>query len=260
MPVANLANMLQIVRHRRHRAGGCADYRLSHERHHGLWAQPHNFLLQGIGEPSTVSLGHLSGVGKPIFEAGVDQRDVYQQRLIWRAAPRASAGGKRAERVAMVAKTPSDHTASARITPFEVILPRKLERRLHGFGSAAGVPNPVEPARRHFGDQRRQLFGRVGREKAGMHVLELRGLVRERGDDFGMAVPEARHRGTPARIDIAPALGIDQEYALATHGDRRARFGRTMEDVPRGHWGRLTSAAAASMARRIAFRSVLPVV
>ena len=150
----------------------------------------------------------------------------------------------------MIAEAPRDDAAAAASPAFEMILPRKLERRLDRFGAAAREPDAVERPGDMSRDQRGQFFGCLGREKAGVDILEPRGLLGDCRDDAGMAVAEAGNRGAAACIEIAPSLGVDQENSLSADRDRQPRVRRTIKNVAGGHYATLTFAARASMAGR----------
>ena len=117
------------------------------------------------------------------------------------------------------------------VSALEVILARELQRRLDRFRSAARVPDAIERSRRHFRDHRGQFFGGIAGEESRVDIFKARGLLRHRRDDFGMAVAEARHGRPAARVDIAPALLVDQVNSFSADGDRRPRLGRSVKDV-----------------------------
>ena len=249
MAVANVADAFEIARDRWHRARGRADHGFRDKCHHCLRAQPLDFALERRRRPLAVRFRALARLGKAIFEARIDQRHVDQQGLVRFAPPLAPAGRERAERIAVIAEPTRDHAASAVIPTLEMVLPRELERRLDRFRAAAGVPDTVEVARAHARDQRRELFRGIGREKTGVDIFELGGLLAHRRKDRGMAVTEARDRRAAARVDVSPSLVVDDVNAFTPNRDRQPRQCRTMKDVPPGHCCTLTFARPASMAR-----------
>ena len=131
----------------------------------------------------------------------------------------------------MIGLAPRDDVRALRIPALEVILPRELQRRLDRFRTTARVPNPIERSRRHFRDHRRELLGGFAGEKTGVNILEARRLLGHRGHDFAMAMPEARHSRSAARIDVAPAILVDQVDAVPADSDRRPRVRGSVKDV-----------------------------
>ena len=235
MTVADLPHVLEIGARRRDRAGSRADDGLSDEGDDRLGAEPLDFLFERLGGSSAIGLGTLARLGETIFETGIGQRDVDEQRLVGRSPPGTSPGRERAERVAVIALAPSNDAASASVAAFEMILPRELQRRLDRFRAAAREPDAVERARRHFGHQRCQLFRRIGREEAGVDEFEALRLLDDGGGDFGMAVAKARNGRSPAGVDVPAPIGIEQGDAFPANRNGRTSTGRPMKDVLSGH-------------------------
>ncbi len=247
MAVTDLSNSLEIAAHRRNRTRRGTDHGFGDERHHRFRAEAEDFLLKRIGGSSAVVLLALAGLGEAILEARIDQSNVDQQWGVGCPPPRAPAGSERPKRVPVIALAPCDDLRAAGIAALEMILARKLEGGLDRLRAASREPDPVERARRHFGDEVGKFFSSTAGEESRVNILEARSLFRDRCGDFGMAMPDARNRRSAACVDIAASVFIDQVNALPTYGDRRARCSRTVEDVPQGHYARLTSAALAAM-------------
>src|SRR3954451_906526 len=127
-----------------------------------------------------------------------------------------------------------------------MILPREFQGGLDRLRTTTCEPYPVERARRHIGNDRRQLFGCFGREESGVNVFEARRLVRHRRNDSTVTVTEARHGGSAAPIDIAVPAVIDQEYPFSPNSNRWPGRRRPVENVFGGHYGTVTVVAAAS--------------
>ena len=102
------------------------------------------------------------------------------------------------------------------------VLPRELQRDLHRLRSAADERDAAgaEARRRVPHEPFREGLRRRVREERRVRVFELRRLPRDRRDDAGMAVPEARHGGAARRIEDASSVLADEPAALAGHRHR----------------------------------------
>ena len=127
-----------------------------------------------------------------------------------------------------------------------MILARELQRRFDCFRAATGEPDAVERARRELRDQRRQFFGRFGREEARVRIFETRGLLSDRCNDVGAAVTQAGNRGPATRIQVAPSVIADDEDSLSTDCNRKPPRCEPVKDVAGGHYATLTAVVAAS--------------
>ena len=110
-----------------------------------------------------------------------------------------------------------------RVAALQMILPRQFQRRLDGLGTAACEPDSVELTWRLVGDDRRQLFGHFAREESGMSIFQTRCLSR-RSPPPPPGV-HGRGRILPLRrsVDVAAAVGVDQENAFSANGDGGTR-------------------------------------
>src|SRR4029450_623735 len=114
--VANLANFAEIAGNGRYGAVCCADDRFRDKADDRFRADPENLLLERTGDPVAIAFRTLAGLGKAIFEAGVGQRDIDEQRLVGSAPPGASSCGQRAQCVAVVAEAPGDDVSALRLS------------------------------------------------------------------------------------------------------------------------------------------------
>ena len=112
-----------------------------------------------------------------------------------------------------------------------------------------GVPfaGTAAAAAHEAAHDRGQLLRSIGREESGVDELQPLRLLGNRRDDFGMPVTQARNGRSPARVDVATAIGVEEKDAIPANGDGGSRGREPMKDVPRVHYARLTSSALASM-------------
>ena len=192
-----------------------------------------------------VGVRFLRFVGAPlaILEAGGHAGDVDQERRELAAAPFVAADRQRAERVAVIALTTADEDAALSFTALDEVLARQLERGLHRLRAARHQVDVVEPLRRVLGEAVGQRLGHVGGEEAGVRVRDRVDLGVHRRQHVGVRVPETRHRGAAARVDVALSLSIDQLDALAGDCDRRRGAKAAMHHM--AHVGILIRAAVA---------------
>src|SRR4029450_4059774 len=93
--VANLANFAEIAGNGRYGAACRADDRFRDKADDRFRADPANLLLERTGGPVAIAFRTLAGLGKAIFEAGIDQRDIDEQRLVGGAPAGASSSRHR---------------------------------------------------------------------------------------------------------------------------------------------------------------------
>ena len=158
-----------------------------------------------------------------IFEARRNARDVDQQRRKFAAPPFVAADRERAQRVAVIALAACNEHAPIGLADFDEILARKLQRRFHRFRAARHQIHVIEPVWRIGGECVGERFGGIGREKARVCVGDAIDLRVHRLQHVRVRVSEARHGSAAARIDIAPAVAIDDLDAARAH--RRGRHG-----------------------------------
>ena len=76
-----------------------------------------------------------------------------------------------------------------------------------------------------------QLFGGLRGEEAGMRVFERVELRAHGGENVGMRMAEAGHRGAAGGVDVVLAGRVADEDALARHGRRIVVGDGAVQDV-----------------------------
>ena len=104
---------------------------------------------------------------------------VDQHRLELAAPENVAAGGKCAERIAVITLPARDDVFALRLIRFDEVLARELQRCFDGFGAAARQPHFRQLARRIAHQIVRQQFCGFGREEARVRERELVGLDRK---------------------------------------------------------------------------------
>src|SRR5262245_11596583 len=152
-----------------------------------------------------------------------------QQRTELLALPLPASGRKRAERDAVIALAPRDDVAPLRLTAFDEILARELERSFNRLRSAADEENATD-ALRGVGDEIvGQLLGHLRREKARVRISEPVELPVHCRQHVRMRVTQTGHRGAARGIDVVLACSIADDDALAARGGRIGMGGPAME-------------------------------
>ena len=100
-------------------------------------------------------------------------RDVDQQRLELLAAPGIAADRQGAEGIAVVAAAPGNDVLALQFTLLDVVLARKLQRRLHSLGAAGNEVHAVEFLRRAADQLVGQRLHRLIREERGVREGQL---------------------------------------------------------------------------------------
>ncbi len=154
-----------------------------------------------------------------------------QERLELRAPPRVAAGRERAERVAVIALAPRDDMAALRFAGLDEILARHLERRLDRLRTAAHEIDAIESGRRVLDQAVGEALGDIGGEEARMRIGERVELRAQGGEHVGMAVAEAGDGRASRRVEIAPAVGVDDLDAGAGNGDRHDNVCGAMQNM-----------------------------
>ncbi len=231
--VAHVAHAAEVPGHRRHDPGRCTADRLGDERDHTVRAGLHDGRIQFGGQALAVLLGCFRGAPVAVFVAGADVHRIDQQRRERLAAPGVAADGQRAQRVAVIALAPRDEQRALRLTDLDEVLPGHLQCGLDRLGAARHEVRVTDPGRCR-GDQRgRQLLGDVGGEKRGVRIADPLGLRLDRLDHGTVAVPQARHRGATAGVQVPLAVLVDQVGAVAGDHARVGAAGLPMQDA--GH-------------------------
>ena len=216
--VADGADALEIIRHRRHRARGRADHGFGDKGDDLIGAEFQNLVLQRLRRARGIGRIALAGILQAIGKAGIDMMGFDQQRAELRAPPFIAAGRQRAERIAVIALPPRDDMPALRLALLDKILPRHLQRGLDRFRAAADEIDVIEASRRILDQAIGQLLGDIGREEAGMGIGEPIELLVQRRQHIGMAVAEAGNRGAAGCVDIGFAVAVEQLDALAADG------------------------------------------
>ena len=131
MPVADLADALEVARNGGHGPGGGPDHGFGDEGHDRLWAKALDLGLQLVGGTLAVGLLALALRALAVFVAGRDVGGFRQKRRELGAPPRVAARRQRAQRVAVVALPPGDDPMPVGLADLKKILARKLQRRLY---------------------------------------------------------------------------------------------------------------------------------
>ena len=189
--IAEVANPSEVAGHRRHRAERRAGDGFGDERDDVVSAETRDLAVELVSKPHAVLLGRLAVAHAAIRVAGRNVRDVDQQRREWRAPPRISADGERAERIAVVALPPRDEMPPLRLSDLDEVLPRELQRGLDRLGTAGNEIDVPDAGRRMRDERFREPLGDVRREKARMRVRDRIQLRTHRGQDVRVPVTEA---------------------------------------------------------------------
>ena len=217
-----------------HGAEGGAHHRFGDEGHDLVRADALDFGFELVGHAlAVVEFGFvllLAAVGI----TGRDVRSLDHQRCEGFASPLVTAGGKGAERIAVVGLAARDQAMPLGFADFEIILARELDRGLDCFRTAGDEVNPVQRAGRLLDQQFRQCFGRHAAEKTGVRELEPVELGLDRFDHARVAVPETGHRGAAGCVEIVFAGAVDQVDAVTLDGQRQFTLAVTRKYVAHG--------------------------
>ena len=231
MPVAQVADTLEIAGHRREHACRRATDGLCHKRHHVVRPQ----FLDGPGQfghqPLTVGLGRLIGETASVLVAGRHMGHVDQQRTELLAAPFIATHRQCAQGIAVVALASGDEVATLGLADLDEVLPGHLQGRLDRLGATTDEVHVAHAGGCGADQQVGQLLGHLGGEEAGVGIGQLIDLAVHGRDDVGMTMAQTGHRSTTAGVDVGTAFGITQPDALPADGHRRT-FGKlAMKDV-----------------------------
>ncbi len=171
--VADLADALEITRHRCHRARGRTDHGLGHEGRDSLWPQPQDLGLERVSGAVPKGFGGLVRLGVAVVEAGHDLRALWQHRRIGRATGFAAGSRQRAQRIAVIALTARYHHMAPGLPTLDLALARHLDCRLHRLGPRAHEIDPRHAKPGDLADMGRQIFGRLTGEGPAMGIVEL---------------------------------------------------------------------------------------
>ena len=119
--------------------------------------------------------------------------------------------GQRAERAAVECALEGDETIALGMTLGGVIAARDLDRAFHRFG--AGITEEHEIGKALLAQPRGELVAVRAPEQV-RHVPELCRLLLQRLDQMWMRMAERIHRDAGGEVEIAIAVGGDQEGAF----------------------------------------------
>src|ERR1700733_10785609 len=231
--VADRADALEVICHRRHRPRRRADHGFGDKGDDLIGPEFEDLVFELLCGARGIIGVAFACLSPAIGVAGIDMVGFDQQRLELRAAPFVAAGRKRAPRVAMVALAARDDVPPLRFALLDEILPRHFQRGLYRFRSATDEIDMVDSRRRGLDQPVGELLSRFRGKKAGMGVSELVELLVQSRDHVGMTVAEAGHRGAAGRIDVGLAVLVEQFDAPAADGDRHFGIGGAMKNM--GH-------------------------
>ncbi len=186
VPVADLAHALEISGYRSHSAKRRAHDCFGNEGKNGFRAEFLDLGLKLLRQAFAVSLRCFISVAIAIFVTGRYVKGLDQKRSELLAPPFIAADGQRAKRVAVIALLSRDKMLPFRLTLLDEILPRKLERRLDRFRTAADKIDLTDTLWCVSDQIVRQLFGDARREETGMRIGELVDLLMHRGQHVRM--------------------------------------------------------------------------
>jgi hypothetical protein len=144
MPVADIAHAPEVAGRRCRAALRRATDRLGNEGNHSVRSQGLDLGFQLLRQPRTVG---SDGFASPPVPIGIGRGDVMglkQHRSKLLPAHGVAADGKRAEGVAMIALSPSDEVPPLQLSLLDKVLPRHLQRGLHGLGTAGNKIDVIQ--------------------------------------------------------------------------------------------------------------------
>ncbi|SJM32678.1 hypothetical protein BQ8482_300049 [Mesorhizobium delmotii] len=131
----------------------------------------------------------------------------------------------------MIALAASNDVTALRLTLFDEILPRHLERRFDRFRATAHQIDMRQPRWRVLDEPIAEALGGLGGEETSMSVGDPVELAVQRGNYVGMSMAEAGDRGSARGVDIVLAARIDQFDPLASDGNGQAAMDLTVKEM-----------------------------
>jgi hypothetical protein len=114
-----------------------------------------------------------------------------------------------------------DDLVTTALTARDVVLPRQLDRRLGGLGSAGDQVQARVVDRSPLGQRGGELLDRLGRQLGAMHVGELSGLGGDGLGDLSHTVADADHDGAAGGVDESTPGVVPDEGAFAAYRARK---------------------------------------
>lgn len=109
----------------------------------------------------------------------------------------------------MVALLPRNKPPPLLLTLLEKVLPRKLQRRVHGFATTAYEESLFESVRVLVEDEGGEIFGGSGGEGASEDVAYAAHLLHGSGEDLGVAVADTDDRSATTGVNYG-ARGVGE--------------------------------------------------
>ena len=238
--VADLAHQRPEGVGRHDHAAACLD-RFGDEGGHRVGALEQDLALERLGAQPRERRGIVLRPGIAIGVGRVDLEEARHERLVGAAEARVAVGGHAAEVDAVIAVLERQDLEALGLAQRLPVLARELDRRLHRVGAARAVEQLGHALRlRELHHPSRQLDRRRVREiDEGLVVGDALELIHDGALDDRMVVPEVDVPQRRHGIEIALAVEIVDETALATIDDQRRlgigrrRSGHRMKQMAR---------------------------
>lgn len=223
VPVANFADAPEVARDRRYRAKGRSDDGLRDEGRNRLGAKTPDGPIEIVRDPLAVSVLGFAVLTLAIRLARRDLRRRHEDRIVDLPARGVPPDTERAERVAVIAVAAGDETVPLRLSGFDEILARDLERRLHRLRPTADEVDVRKIARSRLDEMRGKFLLHGGREEGRVRVGQIIELADDRRPYIGIRMTERRHGSTGGGVDVHAPVRIDDANSLATNRHGRCR-------------------------------------
>ena len=160
--------------------------------------------------------------------------DFEQQRLEHGMKPGHAADADAAQRVAVIGAIQRDVQgfAAVRLAALPPVLKRHLQRHFHRRGAVVGKEDVPQPGRRDIDQPLGQGDGRRMRAAQQRDVGDVLELCDDRRVELRMAMAVHVAPQAADRVEIFPAVDVDQRRALAALEDQRLVLGHLRERVP----------------------------
>ena len=185
-----------------------------------------------VGELGGIAQRVGSRVAGTVRVGGGHVAETPQPALV-RAAQRLAPGQvERAERVPVIAAPAREHREPVRLATGDLRAPGELERGLDRLGTATDRVQ-VRLVEREMGAQLRRVPLQWLRGECGaVGIGQARRLVRDHLGDLTTAVADVDDDRATGRIEILPAVRVNDRGTVRGDGDGRVGDRRPAEDVP----------------------------